>query len=284
MRKFLFGFIFWTLGNSVFAFQDSEDSFSTLLRTKLEVESPAGKPTVSEMELESGELIHKFYADRNFESAWSTDGVLSELAYEMRFEILQAKFDGLSPEDYQITLVNTYFQTFEANKAAKKENEIGDMVSLELLLTNAFFGLSEDLELGKVDPAKLKGEWEIERKGAQMNYVDLLNRSILEQDIRRNLERLYPRFTIYKKGREVLRAMDERRKTDTLDWKVVKLEKSIKVGDSHAAIPTLRERLNYWGYAKDFLVDDPKVYDSAMYLGVKAFQQRNGMEPDGVIG
>jgi murein L,D-transpeptidase YcbB/YkuD len=284
VRKYLLGLIFGTVVNSVFAFQDAQDAFSTLLRTKLEVENPTEKPTVSGKELTSSDLIHKFYADRNFQSAWSRNGILLELAYEMRFEILQAKFDGLLPEDYQISLVNAYFQTFESNKAVKKQNETGDLVHLELLLTNAFFALSEDLELGKVDPTKLNREWEIQRKGSQANYVELLKDAISEQDIRKNLERLYPKFSIYKKGREVLRAMYERTKTDTLDWKVVKLDKSIKVGDSHATIPILRERLKYWGYAKDYVAGDAKVYDSAMYLGVKAFQLRNGMEPDGVIG
>lgn len=284
MKKLLFGLLFWLAGNSVFAFQATSDSVSTLLRTKLEVGSPMEKPRISGYELESGDLIHKFYADRNFKTVWSENGILLELAYEMRFEILQSKFDGLVPEDYHMTLIDAYFKTFETNKSVSKENDRADLVNLELLLTNAFFALSEDLELGKIDPATLKGDWEIQRKGAQGNYMELLKESVSRQQIRQNLERLYPKFTIYKKGREVLRAMDERAKTDTLDWKVVKLERSIKVGDSHAAVATLRERLSFWGYAGQHTVVDLQTYDSAMFLGVKAFQSRNGMEPDGIIG
>lgn len=284
MKKLLFGLLFWLAGNSVFAFQATSDSVSTLLRTKLEVGSPMEKPRISGYELESGDLIHKFYADRNFKTVWSENGILLELAYEMRFEILQSKFDGLLPEDYHMTLIDAYFKTFETNKSVSKENDRADLVNLELLLTNAFFALSEDLELGKIDPATLKGDWEIQRKGAQGNYMELLKESVSRQQIRQNLERLYPKFTIYKKGREVLRAMDERAKTDTLDWKVVKLERSIKVGDSHAAVATLRERLSFWGYAGQHTVVDLQTYDSAMFLGVKAFQSRNGMEPDGIIG
>ncbi len=284
MKKLLFGLIFWIAAETAIAVQVTPDPVSTLLRVRLEVQNPTEKPSISGEELESADLIHKFYTDRNFKTAWSQNGILLELAYEMRFEILQSKFDGLTPEDYYITLIEAYFQTFEANKASKKENESGDMVNLELLLTNAFFELSEDLELGKVDPAALNGDWEIQRKGAQVNYLDLLKESISDQAIRQNLERLYPKFTIYKKGREVLRAIDERVKTDTLDWKTVKLDKSLKVGDSHAVISTLRERLNFWGYAKDKAAASPDLYDSAMFLGVKEFQLRNGMESDGVIG
>lgn len=284
MRHLVFGIIFCCLGNSGFAFQNAPDAISELLRTKLEGESPTEKLSVSGRELKSGNMIHGFYADRNFEAIWSQKEILSELAYEMRFEIRQTQYDGLQPEDYHLALIDAYFQTFEANKAAKKPNESGDLANLELLLTDAFFSLSEDLEIGKVDPRLLKGNWEIEQKASRTNYSNLLRTALAEKDIRRNLETLYPKFTIYKKGREVLRGMEDRSKTDTLDWKPVKLDKSIKVGESHASIPTLRERLNYWGYAKDFSVVDPKLYDSAMFLGVKAFQLRNGMEPDGVIG
>ncbi|GAA0878618.1 L,D-transpeptidase family protein [Algoriphagus jejuensis] len=284
MKKLFFGMLFWVLSTSVFAFQTPSDSVFTLLRTKLEVESPTEKPSVSGNELGNSNLIHKFYANRNFASIWSQKGVLLELAYEMRFEIRQSKFDGLAPQDYHLALVDAYFQTFEANKTAKKANEPADLANLELLLTDAFFGLSEDLERGKVDPGSLKGDWEIERKAGSADYMKLLGDAVAANNIRKNLESLYPKFAIYKKGREVLRAMDERAKTDTLDWKPIKLEKSIKVGDSHTAIPALRERLNYWGYAKEYPLSDPKLYDSAMFLGVRAFQLRNGMEPDGVIG
>lgn len=284
MRKLFFGLFFLTVGNSVFAFQTALDSVSTLLRTKLEVESPAEKPNASGREMASGDLIHKFYADRNFEHIWSKKGVLLELAYEMRFEILQAKFDGLVPEDYNLSLIDSFFQTFEANRAAKKPNENGDLANLELLLTDAFFSLSDDLEKGKVDPGVLKGGWEIQKKAGTADYVKLLSKAVADNSVRKQLESLYPKFTIYKKGREVLRELDGRAKADTLDWKAVKLDKSIKVGDSHAAIPVLRERLNYWGYAKATTAGDPKLYDSAMFLGVKAFQFRNGMEPDGIIG
>lgn len=284
MKNSFLALFFLIVSNSIFAFQEVPEPISSLLRSKLEVEDPAAKPQVSGTELKNGGLIHRFYADRNFEEVWSAKGALLELAYEMRFEIRQAKFDGLMPEDYHLAQIDAFFQTFEANKAGKKDNPTGELVDVELLLTDAFFSLSEDLERGKVDPATLNGDWEIERKAARVDYVNLLREAVTEQEIRRNLETLYPKFAMYKRGREVLRAMDERTKTDTLDWKAVKLNKSIKVGENHSAIPTLRERLNYWGYAKSDSVADSKMYDSAMFLGMKAFQLKNGMEPDGIIG
>ncbi|TDQ18324.1 murein L,D-transpeptidase YcbB/YkuD [Algoriphagus boseongensis] len=282
MKNLLFGLIYLFSSSVLLGFQGS--SVSDQLRLKLESENPQENILVAGKELQSGVDIHRFYADRNFQEVWSKDGILLEFAYEMRFEIKQSRFDGLNPEDYGLALIEAFFQSFEKNKEAKKANEPGDLANLELLLTDAFFELAEDLERGKVDPSQLKGDWDIDRKPQRANYSELFKKAISEKDIRRNLESLYPKFTIYKRGREVLRALDERLKTDTLDWKAVRVDKSIKVGDSNNAIPALRERLQYWDYLSKYQVNDPKLYDSTMYQGVMAFQKKNGMEPDGVIG
>jgi murein L,D-transpeptidase YcbB/YkuD len=284
MKSFLFGILFLCSVSMSFGFQESLDPVSNQLRTKLELKNPGEKILVMGKELKSGVMIHTFYADRNFEEIWSGDGILLELAYEMRFEIRQSKYDGLNPENYNLSLIESFFQTFEANKEAQKENEPGDLASFDLLLTNSFFALAEHLERGKIDPSQLKGRWNIERKPQRGNYRELLAKAIVEKDVRRNLESLYPSFIIYKKGREVLRALDERRKTDTLDWKPVKVDKSIKVGDSNSSVPALRDRLSYWGHLPDYNPVDLKVYDSAMYKGVIDFQKKNGLEPDGAIG
>jgi murein L,D-transpeptidase YcbB/YkuD len=284
MKIFLLGFFFLCSVSLGFGFQESLDPVSNQLRTKLELKNPGEKILVRGKELKSGALIHTFYADRSFEEIWSEGGVLLELAYEMRFEIRQSKYDGLNPENYNLSLIESFFQTFEANKESQKENEAGDLASFDLLLTNSFFTLSEHLERGKIDPSQLKGRWNIERKSQRNNYRELLAKVIVEKDVRRNLESLYPSFVIYKKGREVIRALDNRVKTDTLNWKPVKVDKSIKVGDSNSSIPALRDRLDYWGFLPDYTPEDPRVYDSVMYRGVVDFQAKNGLEQDGAIG
>ncbi|WP_332911162.1 peptidoglycan-binding protein [Algoriphagus boritolerans] len=147
-----------------------------------------------------------------------------------------------------------------------------------------FFQLAAHLEQGKVDPAQLKSTWEISPKSQKADYSALLSVSLEAGEIRRNLEQLYPKFTIYKRGREVIRALDEKRKSDSLSWKPVKIDKTIKVGGSNNSIPVIRQRLQFWGYMGQYEPEDPKVYDSALFIGVQEFQRKNGMEPDGALG
>lgn len=257
---------------------------SDQLRTLLEQENPGGKLSILGATLNSMTEVHLLYGGRDFAEAWSENGVLLERAYEMRFEIKQSKFDGLNPNDYHLMQIESFFQRFEANKKSGMPNDFGELAQVDLLLTDGFFKLAAHLERGKVDPAALGSDWEISRKPQKANTVSLLQQALATNDIRRNLETLYPQFTIYRKGREVIRVLDELIKVDTLDWKGIKIDKSIKVGDRAKSIRTIRERLRFWGYLESQEVADPDLYDSALFQAVKAFQEKNGMEPDGAIG
>ncbi|MFN3997782.1 murein L,D-transpeptidase [Algoriphagus sp.] len=254
------------------------------IRLKLENVQPGFPLNIRNQKLTSSDEIYSFYSNRAFEEAWSSDGFLTELAYELRFEIRQSKFDGLNPLDYHLAIIDAFFETFESNKKNKLPNDQGELVDLELFLSDAFFQLSAHLDRGKVDPSLLKSTWGISPKPQKINYSELLAEALVEGEVRRNLEKLYPKFTIYKRGREVIRALDEKSKSDSLNWKPVKIDKTIKVGESNNSIPVIRQRLQFWGYMGQYESEEPKVYDSSLFKGVQEFQMKNGMQPDGAIG
>lgn len=262
----------------------AQETIQDQIRLKLENIHPGDRLDIRDQNLGSSDEIYAFYSGRDFAEAWSSQGILTELAYELRFEIRQAKFDGLNPQHYHLRMIDTFFTTFESNKKNKVANDPAELVDLDLLLSDAFFQLSAHLERGKVDPSKLKSTWEISQKPQKMNYSMLLSTAMESGDIRRNLEKLYPQFTIYKRGREVIRTLDEKSKSDSLDWRPLKIDKTIKLGESDNAIPLIRERLQFWGYLDSRESENPKVYDSLLFLGIQKFQHKNGMEPDGALG
>jgi murein L,D-transpeptidase YcbB/YkuD len=261
-----------------------QDLLQDQIRLTLESIQPGRSISIRNQKLTASGDIFSFYSNREFREIWSSDGILTELAYELRFEIRQSKFDGLDPQEYHLGLIDTFFNTFEANKKNKVPNGLGELVDLELLLSDAFFQLTAHLERGKVNPALLKSTWEIARKPQKVNYGDLLSVSLASGEIRRNLETIYPKFTSYKRGREVIRQLDEKSKVDSLNWKPIKIDKTIKVGESNNSIPIIRQRLQFWGYMGHYETENPKVYDSLLFEGVKEFQRKNGMEPDGALG
>lgn len=262
----------------------SQTEIQDQIRLRLE-SSETGEPVkIREKKLLASEDIQSFYVNRTFHEAWSTDGIVTEIAYELRFEIKQAQFDGLNPADYNLALLESFFASFESNKKSNSVNNSSDLADFDLLMSDAFFHLASHLELGKVDPTKFDSKWEITRKTTKVNYIELLETGLESGSIRKSLESLYPSFNIYRKGREVIRALDERRKSDSMDWRSVKIDKTLNVGGSNNSVTALRQRLIFWGYLSSDPVSDPKLYDSAMMVAVQAFQKRNGMEPDGALG
>ena len=254
------------------------------LQSRLESEIPNNQLKIGDRLLGSSEELQLFYEEREFAEAWSKNGKLTKLGEELKFEIAESKYDGLNPEDYHSEEIELLFQAISDKKGKLKAKPFADLADLDLMLTDAFFELARDLEIGKIDPSSLKAEWELGVNTPSTNYNELLNESIRKGSIREGLESLYPDFKIYKKGREVIRDLDEKSKVDTLVWKTVNLEKSLKLGNSHASIPGLRDRLIFWGFLKPYDVKNPLVFDSEMEEGLKRYQKNNGMEPDGTIG
>jgi murein L,D-transpeptidase YcbB/YkuD len=262
----------------------SQTEIQDQIRLRVEKSEPGQPIYIREKNLSASNETQTFYVNRTFLPAWSADGIVSEIAYELRFEIKQAQFDGLNPDDYNLVLLESFFASFESNKKNNSENTASDLADFDLLMSDAFFYLASHLELGKVDPTKFDSKWEITRKAPKVNYIELLEAGLQSGSIRKSLESLYPSFNIYRKGREVIRALDERRKSDSTDWKPIKIDKTLKVGDSNNSVTSLRKRLIFWSYLSQDSVPDPKLYDSAMMAAVQAFQKRNGMEPDGALG
>ncbi len=254
------------------------------LQTRLESETSELQLKIGDRLLGSSEEIRLFYEERDFAEAWSKNGKLTKLGEELKLEIAESKYDGLNPEDYHSADIEVLFQAISDKKGKLKAKPFAELADLDLMLTDAFFELARDLEIGKIDPSALKSEWELGVNTPSTNYNELLNESIRKGSIKDGLESLYPDFKIYKKGREVIRDLDEKSKVDTLVWKTVNLEKSLKLGNSHASIPGLRDRLIFWEFLKPYDVKNPLVFDSQMEEGLKRYQKNNGMEPDGTIG
>ncbi len=283
MHKHLLLVLLLSLAPGLFCFAQRTD-LQDNIRIRLELDQPDIPLNVRQQELFAKGEIYQFYTNRLFHPVWTENGVLTELAYELRFEIIQSKFDGLSPQNYHLNLINVFFTQFESNKKQTTPNALDDLADVDLLLSDAFFHLAAHLEIGKVDPQTLAGHWRITAKTAKVAYNDLLELAVTKKQIRQSLETLYPDITIYKKGREVIRAMDEIRKQDTLNWKAVKISKTIKVGETNGGMPNLRQRLAFWKYLEPYTFIDEKEYDSTMFAAVQRFQQRNGLESDGALG
>lgn len=288
--KNLFLSLAWLLlfGQAFAQQSNGQNGIAGYIRSSLETYSPEQRPAVMGTELYSTVVIHRFYGERNFQPAWIKDGKIPELAYEMRYEIGQSKFDGLNPVDYHFAALNDYFSRFEAAKKQGKTLPDNELAAVDVLLTDAFIMMGSHLSLGKVDPENLKTSWNIQRNAPELVLDRRLEEALNGGGIRKSLQALYPSFVIYRKMREGLRElyddMERFEKRPFAQWKPLKTDKSIKPDESNPMMPEIRKRLYFWGYVDAYETVEDKVYDAELVVGIKKLQRRHGMEPDGVIG
>lgn len=228
--------------------------------------------------------IESFYADRDYLEMWLFNGSLSSTGKDLVTAIEDSRYDGLQPDDYNLSQV--YALAANPEKENKKFNNlsVGEKVKLDLLLTEGFIKLAKDLVYGKVNPSDLDANWKFEREESDINLVDLLTEVADGSTVSETIEKLYPSLPLYSMGRKSIEKLYETKRNDTLSWEFKTVEGSIKVGENHESIPALRQRLIFWDFLGNEEPENPLLFDSTMLKGLKKYQELNGMNPDGVIG
>lgn len=287
-RNMMFFILTWLCGTAWSQQNSGQAGIPGYIRSYMESTDPGQRPNANGIETYSSVVIHRFYSARQFQPAWIRDNRIPELAYEMRYEIGQCKFDGLNPADYHFGALNGYFTKFEAAKKEGKTLSEAELAAVDVLLTDAFIIMGSHLSMGKVDPETLKTIWNIQRNMPELALDTRLNEALHNGSIRQGLVSLYPSFVIYRKMREGLRQLyddvERFNKRPFAQWKPLKTDKSIKPDESSPMMPEIRKRLYFWGYVDAYETVEDKVYDAELVEGIRRVQKRHGMVPDGVIG
>jgi L,D-transpeptidase YcbB len=210
--------------------------------------------------------IKKFYSGRQYALAWFDGDGLIEQAGNLYNRIQNIEYDAVEDK----LPYSEKFEDLMNRRNKKKQRE-----EIEMMLTSQYFSLANFVwkGLGERD-SKLLG-WYIPRK--KMSYEAFLDTLLLKSnDEFLEDEPLNPQY-------EQLREHLKKYKEIQASWQAVTADKkSYKPGDSGTAIAQIRANLALLGD----LEEDNKstVYDAALEEGVRAFQSRHGLQPDGVIG
>jgi murein L,D-transpeptidase YcbB/YkuD len=253
-----------------------EDEVQEGLRNR--IEAAVGVPIELRV---AGELIHAaaalptFYERRVYHAAWSEDGRPSALARKLLDAIRAADREGLRPTDYHLAAIEGLL--LEDGKGPTPQRSTADLIDLDLLLTDAFLIYGSHLLSGRVDPVSLDPLWIANRR--ERDLVALLESALESGRIEEALEELLPPYEGYRRLREEL----ARQRAVAADegWPTVPDGPKLAPGDEGPRVAALRERLLSMGPRP---TDADEVFDEELQRAVVAFQQRHGLEPDGVVG
>jgi murein L,D-transpeptidase YcbB/YkuD len=246
---------------------------------------PAGTqgPTYCQRDRICGsDVLPDFYRARDFRPAWTDNGLVLADAVAFLDALRLVAEDGLDPENYHLAALDALLAEINAAKAKQGTRVRPEaLADLEMLLTDAFLLCGSHLVHGQVNPETIQSEWFV--KGRYEDLAAVLEKGLAANDIPSALDSLRPGHTVYKGLKKALR--DYSALVDAGGWPEFPPGPKLIKGDRDARVEALRKTLAATG---DLIVAEgdghPDLFDEGLERSVKAFQRRNGLEPDGVVG
>jgi len=267
--------------------QTLSNQVSEHLRNLIEVAETLPKITVQ------GELIHTlsmlspFYERRAYQPAWIGDNGPFPQVDSLLKAIREADREGLRPGDYHLARIESILTEMRQNR--EQQTNPNRIVDLDLLLTDAFLLYGSHLLAGRINPETIDPEWSIERR--EVDVVEVLQSALDSNRIEEALKELITPQPCYARLRQALaRYRDIAAKGG---WPTVPDGPKMQKGDSDERVLALRARLTavdipdqesnrdqFTSFTYDFVL----LFDDALEQAVRKFQERYGLEVDGIVG
>lgn len=220
-------------------------------------------------ELKDSDVL-EFYRERKYKLLWSNQKGRLDRASDLLHVIIQAKDEGLEPADYFLEELNKYWDS----------SGLDESVQLDLLLSAALYGYSNEVYSGRLDTNYLDPDWHI--KSGSLDISRLFADVARKSSIGNLLKELPPQHDGYQSLKRYLyqfRELAQQGGWLSLEWGPV-LERGVQ----HEQVVLLRWRLKVTG---DLAVDpfpSMDIFDRRLEEAVKRYQQRYGLEVDGKVG
>jgi murein L,D-transpeptidase YcbB/YkuD len=227
--------------------------------------------------------VAEFYAAGGNTLAWLANGKPTAQAYAMIQLFKEASSSGLNPEDYDASRWDSRLAAL-ASPGADSASTGNDPAHFDLALTVCATRYLSALRLGRVDPQHFK--FEIDSGSNKYDLAgELRIRVINAEDVGAAAAGVEPQYEGYRRAKTALAAY-LKLAIQGDGTPVPRAAKSVHPGDRYSGIAPLVACLHLLGdLAPDAAVPaDATVYEGAVVDGVKHFQDRHGLQPDGVIG
>jgi murein L,D-transpeptidase YcbB/YkuD len=251
-----------------------DDAIREVLRSRVETLRETGRLEVRGSRLASVIVLPDFYERRGFRRAWVESRTIDQLVRA----IGDAAADGLDPRDYHQALL----ARLRGEVAASGQSDAELLADYDLLLTDALVRLGYHLMFGKVDPERVDPNWNMAREIHGFVPAIEIQRILETGDVYEALEREKPGHQVYT---GLKRELARYRQIEAAGgWPLVPAGPVLRVGAADARVPALKRRLQATGDLVTGGRDTSTVYDSTLATAVRGFQERMGLDDDGVLG
>ena len=211
-------------------------------------------------------VIH--YIDRKGRLFW----LGSKMMHELIDRVAKAHTDGLKQKDYA---GNYLSELRDAADLSSPEHA----AFAELMFSSFFLVYASDMKVGRFVPSKIDPE--LFQKRRTVDGAALLKRLTDYRDLRRFFDDWEPQHPAYKALKLVL--VRYREIEGAGGWPKIDPGEVLKPGMQDPRILQIRARLHA-SYDMRATATATDVYDDNLVQAMRGFQNRHGLDPDGVIG
>lgn len=216
------------------------------------------------------------YSENEFHPIWVKMGGLNKKGEQFYEELEEVAYDGLEKDNY---LSEDQALLLENIKESK---DLSNHARLDISISKSFLKLASDLNIGMIDPANLNIEWKMDRRAPTIDFLEVLQGIAEGKDLEKSLGLFRQKNQNYADLKALLKnEINLQKENQEL---VPFFQGKIEKGDTHQAIPLIRQRLNLSGDLENPKQDGGEVYDEELFQAVKKFQSRHGLIDDGIIG
>jgi murein L,D-transpeptidase YcbB/YkuD len=218
--------------------------------------------------------LQEFYESISYSPAWIRDGKPKPQALAIIEALQEADFDGLNAGDYDGSRwKERLIQTQQPEDAAR----------FDVALTVCVMRYISDRHIGRVNPSHFKFGLTVESKKYDLARF-VRDRLVESRDVHITLEEVDPPIPGYKRALTALRHYLKLLPLDDGE-KLLMHSKGIDPRIPYPGTARLKRLLRLLGdLPSEATVASGDIYQGPLVEGVKSFQQRHGLTPDGRLG
>jgi len=250
------------------------------LRNRIEAAGFPPEITVGEEVIYATVMLPIFYEQRAYQLAWNNQS--GSLPHTQAFlnALYRAQEEGLVASDYHLSRIETILEKIRQEQANKRAFDYRRLVDLDLLLTDAFLIYGSHLLAGRINPETLYAEWHANRR--ELDLAKFLQGAL---DANRAGEALQDLLPLHLDYRRLKQALKHYRDTATKGgWPTITSGPLLKKSDEGERFTALCARLWATGELQEKPPDGWDLFDDNVDLAVRRFQERHGLDVDGIVG
>jgi murein L,D-transpeptidase YcbB/YkuD len=217
----------------------------------------------------------RFYSGSSFDPVWFDMQCRAIHAQDVLQVLSQATTHGLEPGTYV-----TADLSIKLDAVARQQMvDVHQLAHIELQLTLALFQYLSDLHNGRVNPRDIVPSLTL--AAHQLDLPGVVRHAIVMGSLERAVDSAAPRYPLYERLRQALAHYRALEQDESL--KLLPVVPRVRRENAYIGLAELRHMLVALG---DMAPDAPDSnrYSGEVVMAVQRFQERHGLEADGVIG